>query len=116
MPLLEERASAEGHQIHFLQSNAEGELVDSIQQARKDGTNFIIINAGALSHTSIALRDALIATELTFIEVHLSNVYKREAFRHKSMIADCALGVIYGFGVQSYELALRAALQRIHED
>jgi len=91
-------------------SNHEGELVDRIQAARHDETEFIIINAGAYTHTSIAIRDALAAVGLPFIEVHLSNVYKREPFRHHSYLSDQAVGVIAGLGAAGYEAALRYAL------
>jgi 3-dehydroquinate dehydratase-2 len=94
--------------IETFQSNSEGELVDRIQAARgKAGA--IVINAGAYTHTSVAIRDALLATEVPVIEVHLSNTYKREAFRHRSLIADVAVGQIVGFGADSYLLGLRAA-------
>lgn len=92
------------------QSNHEGELVDRIQAARHDETEFIIINAGAYTHTSIAIRDALAAVRLPFVEVHLSNVYQREPFRHHSYLSDQAQGVIAGLGVYGYEAALRYAL------
>ncbi|MBF24761.1 type II 3-dehydroquinate dehydratase [Neopusillimonas maritima] len=92
------------------QSNHEGELVDRIQAARHDETEFIIINAGAYTHTSIAIRDALAAVGIPFIEVHLSNVYKRESFRHHSYLSDQAVGVIAGLGPAGYEAALRYAL------
>lgn len=96
---------------HF-QSNAESELVDRIHQAR-DNCDFIIINPAALTHSSIALRDALLAVDIPFIEVHLSNVHSREAFRHTSYFSDIAVGVITGLGSQSYELALMAAIERL---
>ena len=98
---------------HF-QSNAESELVDRIHQAQGH-CNFIIINPAALTHSSIALRDALLAVEIPFIEVHLSNVYSREAFRHNSYFSDIAVGVITGLGSQSYELALMAAKARLNK-
>jgi 3-dehydroquinate dehydratase-2 len=99
-----------GHTVTCLQSNAEHELINRIQTAGHDGTEFIIINPAAFTHTSIALRDALLAVSIPFIEVHLSNIYSREAFRHHSYFSDIALGVITGLGAQSYELALRAAI------
>lgn len=99
-----------GAQLDVFQSNHEGELVDRIQAARLDGTGFIIINAGAYTHTSVAIRDALAAAGLPFIEVHISNVYKREPFRHHSYLSDQAVGVIAGLGVYGYEAALRYAL------
>ena len=93
---------------HF-QSNHEGALVDRIQAARTDGTAFIIINPAAYTHTSVAIRDALAAVAIPFIEVHLSNIYRREAFRQHSYFSDLALGVISGLGATGYELALTAA-------
>jgi 3-dehydroquinate dehydratase (EC 4.2.1.10) len=100
-----------GHHLQALQSNAEYELIDRIHDARNEGINFIIINPAAFTHTSVALRDALAATEIPFIECHLSNVFGREAFRHHSYFSDIAKGVICGFGSQSYELALAAAFR-----
>jgi 3-dehydroquinate dehydratase-2 len=96
--------------VDFFQSNHEGGLVDRIHQARTDGTDFIIINAGAYTHTSIAVRDALAAVALPFIEVHLSNVHKREAFRHRSLLADLAVGTICGLGAAGYRYALEYAI------
>ena len=93
------------------QSNHEGELVDRIQAARTDGTDYIVINAGAYTHTSVAIRDALAAVKVAFIEVHLSNVYKRETFRHHSYLSELAVGVIVGLGSYGYEAALRFAVQ-----
>lgn len=110
---LQNQATAAGHQLHSLQSNAEHVLIDRIHAARQDGTAFILINPGALTHTSIALRDALLATAIPFIEVHLSNVHAREAFRRHSYLSDVAVGVICGFGPHSYELALQAAIARL---
>src|SRR5262249_3528032 len=97
-----------GVRLDTFQSNGEGALVDRVQEARHE-TDAIIINAGAYTHTSVAIRDALLATQLPVIEVHLSNTYKREAFRHRSLIADIAVGQIVGFGADSYSLGLRAA-------
>lgn len=97
------------HCVAF-QSNHEGELVDRIQAARQDSTDFIIINAAAYTHTSVALRDALSAVEIPFVEVHLSNVHKRESFRHHSYLADKAQAVVAGLGPFGYEAALRYAL------
>lgn len=102
-----------GHHLQTLQSNAEYELIDRIHDARKEGVDFILINPAAFTHTSVALRDALLAVDIPFIEVHLSNVHKREAFRHHSYFSDVARGVICGFGGHSYELALQAALQQL---
>ena len=100
-----------GHHLLTLQSNAEYELIERIHDARKEGVDFILINPAAFTHTSVALRDALLAVDIPLIEVHLSNVHKREAFRHHSYFSDVAQGVICGFGATSYELALRAAFQ-----
>lgn len=99
-----------GHVIHTLQSNAEYELINRIHTTLNDGTDFIIINPGAFTHTSVALRDALLAVNIPFIEVHLSNVHAREPFRQHSYFSDIAVGVINGLGAQGYELALRAAI------
>ena len=103
-------AAHAGAKLQTLQSNHEGVLIDRIQAARTDGTGFIIINPGGLTHTSVALRDALAAVALPFIEVHLSNVHQREAFRHHSFLSAIALGVICGLGVNGYRLALQHAL------
>lgn len=100
-----------GHHIQTLQSNAEYELIDRIHDASKEGVDFILFNPAAFTHTSIALRDALLAVNIPFIEVHLSNVHKRESFRHHSYFSDIAQGVICGFGANSYTLALQAALK-----
>jgi 3-dehydroquinate dehydratase II len=105
------QAAVKGHDLHALQSNAEHELVNVLQAARTDGTAFVIINPGAFTHTSIALRDAFLAVGIPFIEVHLSNVYAREAFRQTSYLRDIARGVIIGLGAIGYELALEAALR-----
>jgi 3-dehydroquinate dehydratase-2 len=106
-------AKAAGVGLSSFQSNHEGALVDRIHAARTDGTRFILINPGAFTHTSIALRDALAGVAIPFIEVHLSNVHKREPFRHHSYLSDVAVGVICGLGAQGYELALQAALARL---
>jgi 3-dehydroquinate dehydratase-2 len=103
-------AQAPGHRIEFFQTNAEHELVDRVQAAFRDGVDFILINPGAYTHTSIALRDAFLATRLPFIEVHLSNIYAREPFRKHSYLSDIARGVVCGLGALGYELALHAAL------
>ncbi|MET0232213.1 MAG: type II 3-dehydroquinate dehydratase [Rhodanobacteraceae bacterium] len=102
-----------GHELTAFQSNSEGALIDRVHAAAKDETRFIVINPGALTHTSIALRDALAAVAIPFIEVHLSNVHAREPFRHHSYLADLAVGVITGFGADSYRLGLAAALKRL---
>jgi 3-dehydroquinate dehydratase-2 len=106
-------ARESGHDLASFQSNSEGALIDRIHTAANDGTAFIVINPGALTHTSIALRDALAAVAIPFVEVHLSNVHAREPFRHRSYIADLAVGVIAGFGAESYRLGLSAALTRL---
>jgi len=103
-------AEKAGATLHFYQSNAESALIERIQHAATDGTEFIIINPAAFTHTSVALRDALAAVEIPFIEVHLSNVFAREAFRRESYFSDIAVGVISGLGPQGYELALQYAL------
>ena len=103
-----------GHTISCFQSNAEHELVDRIHAAKRDKVDFIIINPGAFTHTSIALRDAFLSVKVPFIEVHLSNIYSREDFRHKSLIAPVSYGQISGFGVNSYLLGLNAAIDLIH--
>lgn len=100
--------------LAFFQSNHEGALIDRIHVARTDGTTFLIINAGAFTHTSIALRDALAAIALPFIEVHLSNVHRREEFRHRSLLADLAVGSIVGLGAAGYRYALEYALSERH--
>ena len=104
-------AADAGAKLASLQSNAEAELIDRIQLASTDGTDFIIINPAAYTHTSIALRDSLAAVKLPFIEVHLSNIFARETFRRESYFSDLALGVISGLGAKGYELALGYALE-----
>ncbi len=99
-----------GHEVTCFQSNAEHELIDRVQCSGSDGTALIVLNAGAFTHTSLALRDALAAVTVPFIEVHLSNVHAREAFRHHSYLSALALGVIGGFGADSYRLALDAGM------
>ena len=110
---LENLARTAGHQLLSFQSNAEHELVERIHAAQRQAVAFIIFNPAAFTHTSVALRDALLAVRIPFIEVHLSNVYAREAFRHRSYFSDIAVGVISGLGVQGYELALQAALRHV---
>ena len=105
------RAQSAGHELVWFQSNAEHELIGRIHQARVDQVAAILCNAGAFTHTSIALRDAFAAVAIPFIEVHLSNVFARESFRHHSYLSDLAVGVICGFGSTSYSLALEAAIQ-----
>ncbi len=109
---LQQLAQTAGAKLLHFQSNAEAALVDRVQLARQDGTDFIIINPAAYTHTSVALRDALVAVAVPFIEVHLSNVFAREAFRKESYFSDIAVGVISGLGATGYELALQYALQR----
>ena len=113
---LTERCIAEGHHLLALQSNAEYELIDRIHDARNEGVEFILINPAAFTHTSVALRDALLAVAIPFVEVHLSNVHSREQFRSHSYFSDIAIGVICGFGAQSYDLALSAALTHLEAD
>lgn len=110
---LEARARAAGHQLHYLQSNAEYQLIERIHAARGEGVDFIIINPAAFTHTSVALRDALLAVSIPFIEVHLSNVHKREPFRHHSYFSDVAVGVICGLGASGYRLALESAIEQL---
>ena len=102
-----------GHELTALQSNAESALIEAIQRAPADRVALIILNAGAYTHTSVALRDALLAVRVPFIEVHLSNPQAREPFRHHSYLSDIALGHISGFGKASYELAVRAAARHL---
>jgi 3-dehydroquinate dehydratase-2 len=109
---LAQMAAHAGAALHSLQSNHEGVLIDRIHQARLDGTEFILINPGGLTHTSVALRDALAGVALPFIEVHLSNIHRREPFRHHSYLSDLAVGVICGLGADGYRLALQHALAR----
>lgn len=106
-------AASLGHELRAVQSNAEHVLVDAIQAARADRTAFIIINPGAFTHTSIALRDALLGVAIPFIEIHLSNVHAREPFRQHSYFSDVAVGTIVGLGPLGYELAIRAAVARL---
>jgi 3-dehydroquinate dehydratase-2 len=107
---LASQARVGGHELTCFQSNAEHELIDQVQHSRADGTALIVLNAGAFTHTSLALRDALAAVAIPFIEVHLSNVHARETFRHHSYLSAIALGVIGGFGADSYRLALEAGM------
>ncbi len=110
---LAQQAQAAGHALDSLQSNAEHVLVDRVQAARGDGTAFILINPAAFTHTSVALRDALAAVALPFIEVHLSNPHTREPFRHTSYFSDLATGVVCGFGADGYRYALENAIARL---
>ncbi len=106
-------ANEQGHQLTSLQSNAEHILIDRIHQAKQEQTHFIIINPAAFTHSSIALRDALLAVDIPFIEVHLSNVHARESFRHKSYFSDVAKAVICGLGSAGYDAALKTALNTL---
>lgn len=110
---LQARAKAAGHALASLQSNDEATLVDRVQAARDDGTACILVNPAAFTHTSVALRDALAAVAIPFIEVHLSNPHAREPFRRTSYFSDLAVGVVSGFGADSYRYALDAAIARL---
>ncbi|MBK8062758.1 MAG: type II 3-dehydroquinate dehydratase [Betaproteobacteria bacterium] len=112
---LTEAGTAAGVQVDCFQSNHEGALVDRIQQAGREGVDFILINPAAYTHTSVAIRDALAGVAVPFIEVHLSNVHAREAFRHRSLVSDIAVGTICGLGSRGYDLALAYALLRGQE-
>ncbi len=116
---LQSLAAADRHQLDCRQSNAEDELIGWVQQSAADGIDFMIINPAAFTHTSVALRDALSAVAIPFIEIHLSNVHAREPFRRRSYFSDIAVGVIAGLGAQGYEFAYGAAaayLRRAHEN
>ena len=113
---LEQQASAQGYSLECVQSNAEVELIEHIHRAAKDKVRFILINPAAFTHTSVALRDALSGVAIPFIEIHLSNVHAREAFREHSYFSDIAVGVISGLGALGYELALQAALSRLADE
>ena len=110
---LADLAAARGHQTEHLQSNSESVLVERIQEAPRQDVSFILINPAAFTHTSVAIRDALAAVAIPFIEVHLSNVHAREAFRRQSYFSDLAVGVVVGFGRRSYEMALEAAIDHV---
>ena len=110
---LTDQASGAGFQLETLQSNAEAVLIDRVHACLSDGTDIIIINPAAFTHTSVALRDALAGVKIPFIEVHLSNVHAREAFRHHSYFSDLAIGVICGLGAHGYELALAHAIRHL---
>ncbi len=111
-----ELAAAYGHTLESFQSNAEHELVERVQAAAGEAVDFIIVNPAAFTHTSVALRDAFLASGIPFIEVHLSNIHRREAFRHHSYFSDIAVGVIAGLGPQGYELAFHAAVEQLGND
>jgi len=108
---LHHKATQAGHQLQDFQSNSESALIERIHQSQDEKVDFIIINPAAYTHTSVALRDALSAVAIPFIEIHLSNIYKREPFRHHSYFSDIAIGVISGLGAQGYDLALQVAFQ-----
>lgn len=107
------RAAALGHELAAFQSNAEHEIIERVHKAAADGVDFILLNPGAFSHTSIAIRDALLAVAIPFIEIHVSNTFAREAYRHQSYFSDIAAGCLFGFGTFGYELALEAASRRL---
>ncbi len=111
---LADRCKAAGHDLTFLQSNAEHELIAELHKAKDNGTAFLILNPAAFTHTSVALRDAILAIKIPFIEVHLSNISTREEFRQRSYFSDIAIGVISGLGAQGYLLALEAAISHIN--
>lgn len=111
---LNQRAQQAKHQLHAFQSNSESELIHEIHQAQKT-MDYIIINPAGLSHTSIALRDALLAVGIPFVEVHISNIHRRESFRHHSYLSDIAQGVITGLGTYGYQLALSAIINELTE-
>lgn len=113
---LQKQAATAGHSLELMQSNAEHALVEAVQNAGRDGIDFIIANPAAFTHTSVALRDALLAVAIPFIEVHLSNIHAREPFRTHSYFSDIAAGVISGLGAQGYELALSATIRQLEPD
>jgi 3-dehydroquinate dehydratase II len=117
LPAIEQRAAAiakeAGHELVAFQSNAEHQLIDRIHQAGREGVAFIIFNPAGFSHTSVALRDALLGVAVPFIEVHLSNIHAREPFRRHSYFSDVAVGCVLGLGAYGYELAVRAAIERL---
>lgn len=112
---LAQLAQQDGHTLVSFQSNSEGELIDRIHLAGREGIEFIIINPAAFTHTSVAMRDALCGVSIPFIEVHLSNVHAREPFRHHSYFSDVAVGVICGLGAKGYELALASACEQLNK-
>ncbi len=117
LPIIENKlkdlARTRGHELVALQSNAEHELIGWIQGTKQDGTAFVIINPGAYAHSSIALRDAFLSVAVPFIEIHITNIFAREKFRHHSYLSDIAVGCIVGLGVLGYELALESAHARL---
>jgi len=112
---LSDLAKNKGHELSTFQSNAEHALIDQIHAAKKSGIDFILINPGAFTHTSIAIRDAMLGTQLPFIEIHLSNVFSREEFRQHSFLSDIAVAVISGLGAYGYELALLGAERHLQQ-
>ena len=110
--MLKEQAKLANVQLSCLQTNSEAEFINAIHHAADECLDYLIVNAAAFTHTSIAIRDALIASNIPFVEVHLSNIYARESFRHHSYLSDIAHGVISGFGIKSYRLALQAILDK----
>lgn len=110
---LEQEATSAGHQLQQLQSNSEAALIERIHQAGDENVQFILINPAAFTHTSVALRDALLGVAIPFIEIHLSNTHARESFRHHSYFSDIAQGIIIGLGGQGYSLALQAAIKQL---
>lgn len=112
---LTEIATGSGHALTAFQSNGERELIERVQAAMDDGTEFLLLNPAGLTHSSVPLRDAVAAAAIPFIEVHLSNPYARESFRHRSLFSDLAVGVVAGFGAHTYELALEAGIRWISE-
>ncbi len=108
-------AAEQGDELQCFQRNAEHEIVDRVQQAATDKVDFILLNPGAFTHTSIAIRDALLAVSIPFIEIHLSNVFAREEFRHNSYFSDIAAGCLFGLGAYGYELALKAAHSQLQD-
>lgn len=112
---LDQMSRERGHHLLYMQSNAEYELIERVQDARHEGVNFILINPAAFTHTSVALRDALAAVEIPFIEIHLSNTHAREEFRQHSYFSDLAQGVICGLGAQGYDFGLQAAMNILEQ-
>ena len=113
---LQDLADKENISMKFMQSNAEHQIIDAIQAAKNDATKFIIINPGPFTHTSIALRDTFLGTQIPFIEVHISNIYKREEFRKKSFLSDLSIGVIVGLGINGYSYAFMQALKYLRSN
>ncbi|MBE19926.1 MAG: type II 3-dehydroquinate dehydratase [Gammaproteobacteria bacterium] len=112
---LSRQAEKEGHKLLNFQSNAEHELVERIHKSQEENVKCIVFNPGAFTHSSISIRDALSGIKVPFIEIHISNIYSREDFRHKSFLSEIALGVISGLGVEGYELALRVAMEKFND-